>query len=211
MDDHVLATFTRRAEARAAAEQVARTFPDVAVRLGDTDDELDALVLGQRAEMDESMPAVSVGVMSGPQARGALVWGLVGLVAGALATVPVSLFVTAGDLPRWALGVFLALAGALGLSSATFVLGAARQAVKEGETTPEDPTAVVRVDADRERADEVIRVLVEAGARGARFVDAPVNRPPTSTVEAPRPMRGDPGARAGEGSDYDAGFSSDVR
>jgi hypothetical protein len=209
-DDHILATFTRRDEAVAAVQAAERAFPGVEVRLGDTDDALDALALGQRAEMAESMPAISVGVMSGPMARGALLWGFVGLVVGALLTWPVSLVVTAGDLPRWQLAIFMAMAGALGLSSATFVLGAARQAVKEGETVPEDPTAVVRMASRPDQAEDRLHFFVEAGARSARFVDAPVARPPTGTVEAPRPAPVDPAANHGEGSDYDAGFRSDV-
>jgi hypothetical protein len=209
-DDHILATFTRRDEAVTAVQAAARAFPDAEVRLGDADDALDALALGQRAEMEDSMPAISVGVMSGPMARGALLWGLVGLVVGAVLTWPVSLVVTAGGLPRWQLAIFMAMAGALALSSATFVLGAARQAVKEGETVPEDPTAVVRMASRPEQAEDRLRFFVEAGARSARFVDAPVARPPTDTVEAPRPAPVDPTANHGEGSDHDAGFRSDV-
>jgi hypothetical protein len=210
MNDHVLATFSRRVDARDAAARTERAFPGIHVRLGETDDALDALALGQRAEMDESMPAISVGIFSGPLARGALLWGLVGLVGGAALTVPLALFLDAGDMPRWQLALFLAMAGGLGVSSATFVLGAARQAVKEGETTPEDPTAVVRIDCPPEQADDLLRFLVGTGARHARFVDAPVSRLPSSQVEAPRPIRDDLKAKAGRGSDRDAGFRSDV-
>jgi hypothetical protein len=210
MKEHVLATFTRRAEAEAAVERTRAAFPGVPVRFGDTDDELDALALGQRAEMDESMPAVPVGVMSGPMARGALVWGLVGLVAGALLSLPVSALTDTGSWPRWQLAAFMALAGALGVSSAMFVLGAARQAVKEGETMPEDPTAVVRADCPPEQAGELIDLLTAQGARRARFVDAPVSRRPTAESEAPRSPHDDPAAHHGAGSDSDAGFRSDV-
>jgi hypothetical protein len=166
MNDHVLATFTRRADAEVAVERTRAAFPGVAARIGDTDDELDALALGQRAEMDDSMSAIPAGFMSGPMARGALVWGLVGL--------------------------------------------AARQAVKEGETVTEDPTAVVRADCPREQAGEIVELLIEQGARSARFVDAPVSRRPTSEVEAPRSPHDDPAAHHGDGSDSDAGFRSDV-
>jgi hypothetical protein len=136
---------------------------------------------------------------------------LVGLVGGAVLTVPLSLVVTTGGMSRWQLALFMGMAGALAVSSATFVRGAARQAVKEGETVPEDPTAVVQMASGPEQAGERLRFLAEAGARSARFVDAPVSRPPTDTVEAPRPARVDPAAAHGEGSDYDAGFRSDVR
>jgi hypothetical protein len=209
-DEHILATFTRRDDAVAAVRAAAEAHPGVDVRLGDTDDELDALALGHRAEMDESMPSISVGVLSGPMARGALLWGLIGLVAGALLAVPLSAVFTAGDMPRWQMAIFFAMAGALGLASATFVLGAARQTVKEGETVPEDPTAVVRMASSREQSEAHLRFFLDAGARNVRFVDAPVSRPPTATVEPPRPARRDPAADHGEGSDYDAGFRSDV-
>ena len=210
MNDHVLATFTRHDDAEAAARAVNRACTGVEARIGGSDDALDALALGQQAEIEESMPAISVGVMSGPMARGALIWGLVGLVVGALLAIPVTLLTDGRGWPGWQLAIFFALAGALGLSSATFILGAAARSVKEGETTPEDPTAVVRVDVSPDRADEVRRVLVEAGARSTRYVDAPVSRPPSSTVEAPRRPPTDPRVLHGTGSDYDAGFPSDV-
>jgi hypothetical protein len=222
MEDHVLATFTRPTEARAAAQRVEREL-GCPVRLGDTDDVLDALALGQRAEMDDSGPALPAGVMSGPFARGAALWSLVGALAGAVLTLPLGLLVQAGDLPRWQLAGLLMLVGAFAGGSVGFVLGAGRQAVKEGETTPEDPTAVIRVDTPPERADDAIRVLVASGARSTRLVDAPVHRPPASDVETPRPARRADRYETGPGSDdvrrrplssqadYDAGFGSDVR
>jgi hypothetical protein len=211
MNEHILATFTHRDEARVAADRARRELPGLVVHLGDTDDDLDAMALGQRAEMDESAPALPVGVVSGPLARGALVWGVVGLAVGALLTVPLALLIDTGELSRGRLILFLAMAGAFAGGTVAFVLGAGRQAVKEGATTPEDPTAVVRVDCPAERADEVIRFFAAAGARRAHFVDAPVSRPPTSEVERPRPIGDDAAAATGPGSDYDAGFTSDVR
>jgi hypothetical protein len=209
MSERVLATFTRRDDAEAAARR-ARQALGGAVRVGDPDDGLDALALGQREEMNESMGAVSAGIVSGPMARGALVWGFVGLVAGALVALPLASVIDAGDLPRWQLTVFVALVGAFAGGTAGLVLGAGRQAVKEGETTPEDPTAVVGVDVPAGQADEAIRLFVEAGARSARQVEGPVSRPPSGQVEPPRPIPGDPARRAGAGTDTDAGFSADL-
>jgi hypothetical protein len=207
---HVLATFTRRRDAEDAMASAGRRFPHYDVRLGDKDDALDAMALGQQSELDESVPLLSVGVISGPFARGALIWGLVGLVLGALLTIPVAIFVDTDGIPRWVLVLAFAAAGALGLSSATFILGAGRQAVKEGETTAEDPTAVIRVDVDAEQADEVMNFFVEASARSVRLVEQHVDRPPSSELEEPRPLPDDRDTKHGAGVDYDAGFTSDV-
>jgi hypothetical protein len=210
--EHVLATYTRRVDAVAAARQARRALPDDAtIHVGDTEDVLDALALEQRSEMEGTMPAFSAGLLSGPLARGALLWGLIGLVGGAALTLPISFFVSAGDLPAWQLALYLGLAGALGLASATFVLGAARQAVKEGSTVPEDPTAVVRIETTPEHAEDVVKLLVETGARHTRVVDAPVSRVPSSQIEPPRRPRDDPSAPFTGHSDYNAGFGSDGR
>lgn len=178
--------------------------------MGDKDDALDALARGQEAEIDESAAIISVGVVSGPNLRGALVWGIVGLVVGAALAVPFTLVVDDTGAPRWVFAVAFAAAGALGLSSATFLLGAGRQAVKEGETTPADPTAVVRVDTDADHADEVIELLIEESARRADFIAAPVGRPPSDDVEDPRSLPDDRDTTHGSGVEYDAGFRSDV-
>ena len=206
--DHVLATFTRPPRAQEVARRAQGEFPDHHVRLGDVDDDLDALVLAQRAELDQSIPMISGGIFTGPQARGAIKWGLIGIVVGAVLAAPVALLVDAG--PVWLLALFFAMAGALGLSSATFVLGAAARAIKEGETTPLDPTAVVRVDTGADDARAIVKFMIEAGARRAWFVQGQVARAPTEELEAPRPLRTDPSITSGTGSDYDAGFPSDV-
>jgi hypothetical protein len=121
-----------------------------------------------------------------------------------------ALFIDAEGGARWALTAAFAFAGALAISSFTFVLGAGRQAIKEGETTPEDPTAIVRVDVARDAADPVMELFVDAGARSVRFVDAPVPRPATSEVEAPRPSRPEPRTGSAQRRESDAGFESDV-
>jgi hypothetical protein len=209
MNGHLLATFTHQSDALAAVDRAQRELPDADIHIGDTDDALDALVLGQRREMAESIPAPAGGLFSGPFARGALVWGVVGVIIGALMTAPVSLFVDAGDLSRARLALLMAIVGALGLGSAAFVLGAARQAIKEGATMPIDPTAVVRLDGPG-RAEDAIRVLREAGARNTRLVEGPIDRVPTSDVEAPHAFPGDPADWFGSRSDSDAGFRSDA-
>jgi hypothetical protein len=210
LDQHVLATFTRRADAEAAVRAARARFPDGRPRLGDTDDALDALALGQQAEMSESLPVVSTGLFTGPFARGALVWGVVGIVVGAVIGLVLALFIDADDSARWALTAAFAFAGALAISSVTFILGAGRQAIKEGETTPEDPTAVVRVDVAPDVAEPVVALLTESGARSVRLVDAPVPRPPASEVEAPRPSHPEPRSGSVERRESDAGFESDV-
>lgn len=207
---HMLATFTRRRDADRAAGEVERQFPRTAVTVGAKDDALDAMTLGQRVEMDESLPMLGIGLIRGPLPRGALLWGLVGVVVGAAAAAPFSLIYDGRLLPRWQVALFFALAGALACSSATFVLGAARQAVNEGETTPEDPTAVVRVDVGPDQADPVLELLTDCGARQVRYLEHPVLRAPSSEFETPRGL---PDARAtsqGADPEHDAGLRSDL-
>jgi hypothetical protein len=211
IQEHVLATFTRRAEAAVAVERAAARFPDGNARLGDDDDALDALALGQEAEVGESTPILAAGIFTGPYARGALLWGAVGALVGAIVGVVLVLLMDAGDGPRWWLVGAFALAGALAVSSYTFVMGAGRQAIKEGETTPEDPTAVVRVDVRVADAQPVVELLGDAGARSVHLVDAPVPRRPTAEVERPRPSRPEPRSGSRQRDESDAGFRPDVR
>lgn len=205
---HVLATFTRSSEAGEAARAVQQRYPDADVATGDKDDELDALALGGRREMHESVPAF--GLFTGPFLRGALLWGAIGAVVGALLMVPLTAVVTMEGTSRWLIALLLAVIGALALSSAAFVLGAGRQAVKEGATTPEDPTAVVRVDVDADRAEEVIDFFAQYEPRTTRFIDQPVPRRSSDDVEDPRPLPDDRDTTHGAGRQYDAGFRSDV-
>src|SRR5436190_843122 len=80
VDPHALASITTRDDAEDAVRAVGRRFPDGRPRLGDANDALDALALSQEAEISESLPVVSTGLFTGPFARGALVWGVVGVV-----------------------------------------------------------------------------------------------------------------------------------
>lgn len=185
--DHILATFTRPSEAdRAATRLRAELGDDLDVVVGEQEDALDALAINQRAEMGDSMMAPSAALWSGPMVRGGLLWGVIGLVVGAVLALPMLLLV---DWPENERGVFVisvAAIGALALSSATFIIGAVRRAQKEGEFTPEDPWAVVRVTPGEGRFQAVADLLAEVGARSVRRVDGPVARRPSSDVETPR-------------------------
>jgi hypothetical protein len=208
MNAHVLATFTRRSDADEALARVRQQFPGLPARPGDREDELDALAIGQRAEMDADVPVVAVGFMSGSLARGALIGAVIGAVVGIAVAVPFALLAGSTDTPRPQLALWFGLAGALAVGTVGAVLGAGRQAVREGETTPQDPTAVVRVDSPAEQAKPVIAVLVEAGARSARYVDQPVPRRSGADVETPHglPEATAPGSR--DRRESDAGFGS---
>ena len=183
----VLATFTTRHQAGRAAEPLAGR-PDLDVSVGRKDDVLDALAVNQRAEVDDAM-TVAVGLWSGPMMRGAVLWGGVGLLVGALLALPFLLVLDWPEDQRWLFGVGIMAAGALGMSSAAFLIGAVRRAQKEGEFTPEDPWAVVGVRVAAGAEDPVIEALTEAGARSVRHLTAPVVRRDSSDVETPRASR----------------------
>lgn len=190
----LIATFTERDEAERAARGLdAEGGDEIDVVLADREDALDAMVMNQRAELGDAAMAPSAALWSGPMIRGALVWGVVGLVAGAVLALPILLFVDWPDEQRWLFFASVAVIGALGTASATFLVGGVRRAQKEGEFTPEDPWAVVKVRCPDPREDWVTQQLAAAGARSIRRLDAPVRRGPTEDVETPRVARG-PGA-----------------
>lgn len=185
--DVVIATFTRRPEAdRAASRLRTELGKDLEMRVGAREGVLDALAVNQRAELGDAAMAPSVGLWSGPMIRGALLWGLLGLVVGAVLAMPVLLFVDWPDTQRWTFVLSVAAIGALALSSVTFLMGAVVRAQHEGEFTPEDPWAVVRVDPRPGQAQVVISMLGEAGARSVRRLEGPVARPSSDDVETPR-------------------------
>jgi hypothetical protein len=185
--DTVIATFTRRATAeRAAAKVRAELGPDLVVAVGEREDVLDALAVNQRAEIGDAALAPSVGFWTGPMIRGGLLWGVVGLVVGAVLALPMLLVVDWPEDERWTFVLAVAAIGALALSSATFIIGAVRRAQKEGAFTPEDPWAVVRVEPREGQHAVVIAMLGEAGARSVRRLDGPVARRRSSDVEMPR-------------------------
>jgi hypothetical protein len=187
----VIATFTERDEAQAAARRLDAEGDDtIEVVLGDREDVLDALAVNQRAEIGDAAMAPSVSLWSGPMVRGALVWGVAGLVLGAALALPLLLVVGWPDDDRWLFVASVAAIGALGTSTVTFLVGAVRRAQKEGEFTPEDPWAVVKVRMPDERAAWVTEQLVEAGARSVRRLERAVRRPSSDDVETPRISHG---------------------
>jgi hypothetical protein len=118
--DTVIATFTRRATAeRAAAKVRAELGSDLVVAVGEREDVLDALAVNQRAEIGDAAMAPSVGFWTGPMIRGGLVWGVVGLLAGAVLALPMLLVVDLPEDERWTFVLSVAAIGALALSSAT--------------------------------------------------------------------------------------------
>lgn len=186
-NDTVIATFTRRPEAdRAGSRLRTELGSEVPVAVGEEEDVLDALAVNQRAELGDAAMAPSVSLWSGPMIRGGLSWGLAGLVVGALLALPVLLLVDWPDDQRWTFVLAVAAAGALAASSATFLIGAVRRAQKEGEFTPEDPWAVVRVAPREGQAQLVIDILTDSGARSVRRVRGPVARRSSAEVETPR-------------------------
>lgn len=185
--DTVIATFTRRPEAdRAASRLRAELGDEVPVAVGEHDDVLDALAVNQRAELGDAAMAPSVSLWSGPMIRGGLTWGLAGLVLGAVLALPILLLVEWPDQERWTFVLAVAAAGALAASSATFLIGAVRRAQKEGEFTPEDPWAVVRVTPREGQVQVVIDILSGSGARSVRRLEGPVARRSAGDVETPR-------------------------
>lgn len=118
--------------------------------------------------------------------RGGLVWGLVGLIVGAVLALPVLLVVEWPDSERWTFVLAVAAIGALATASATFLIGAVRRGQKEGEFTPEDPWAVVRVEPRPDQVKDVIDLLADTDARSVRRLDAPVARASSDEVEVPR-------------------------
>ncbi len=191
----VLATFTTRDEAGPAAEPLAGR-PGLDVSVGRKDDVLDALAVNQRAEVDDAAMTVAVGLWSGPMMRGAVVWGGVGLLVGAVLALPFLLVLDWPEGQRWLFGLGIMAAGALGVSSAAFLIGAVRRAQQEGEFTPEDPWAVVGVRVAAGAEGPVIEALTEAGARSVRHLTAPVARREQQRcgdpVGLPRPWPGRP-------------------
>lgn len=193
MDD-LIATFTRRDEADRAAARLRAEMPEAVLAVGEREDVLDALAVNQRAELgDPAMSQTSatfsgpmLALWSGPMMRGAVVGAVLGFLVGAVLALPLLLLV---DWPENERGVFVisvAVIGGLALSSATVIIGAVRRAQKEGEFTPEDPWAVVRVTPPQGGHDEVAALLGDAGARSIQRLQRPVQRHRTDDVETPR-------------------------
>lgn len=192
MDGSLMATFTRREEAGGAAARLRDAHPDLDVTVGDEQDALDALAINQRAELDDAAVVPPSSMVSGPMMRGGLTGAAIGFVVGAIAILPVLLLVDWPENDRGVFVITVAIVGGLAGSVVAFLVGMVRRAQREGEFTPEDPWAVVRVRPDRGRSwdDETVRAveeeLAEVGARSIRRVTAPVARPTGDDVETPR-------------------------
>jgi uncharacterized membrane protein len=142
----VLATFPDPEAAREAARRVRQSMPSASVRVGVRDDVLLAMHCSQEVEMNESVPMAPMGVVAGPFARGALVWGALGLVVGLVLAVPIGLLVPLDGASRTGVLLGVMLGGAIAGSVALGVYGAGRQPEIEGSGGVPDPRAVVRVD-----------------------------------------------------------------
>ena len=124
--------------------------------------------------------------------RGGLTGAAIGFVAGALLILPILLLV---DWPEDQSALFVItvmIIGGLATSACTFLVGMVRRAQREGEFTPEDPWAVVRVRPEDGGpwSDDMVQTveaeLAEVGARSIRRVTAPVARRSGDDVETPR-------------------------
>jgi hypothetical protein len=157
----VLATFTDREAAHEAARHLRQSVPSATVRVGARDDVTLALQCSQQVEMNESVPMAPMGVVAGPFARGAIVWGLAGMVLGAALAIPIGLIVPTGAASRTGVLLGIVLAGAIAGAVALGVYGAGRQPVVEGAGGVPDPRAVVRIDLPDGESDDRGREQVD--------------------------------------------------
>ena len=183
----VLATFSNRTTAERAASRVRAVVRGSRVAVDEDEDRLDALIAGQRREMDELVLSGPV-PMSGPEARGSLVWGVVGAVVGGLLGAAIGALVEVPSAPRWVMVVGAALAGALAFGAALFVYGGGHQPNVEGEVRSAAADVVVGVRTSAGDVDTVQKLLVEGGAVDVVRGDLQPERP-AEHIEAP-PRRG---------------------
>lgn len=170
----IIATFREAAAADQAAAGSRLIVGSGAVLVDRTEDRLRSLEAAQRRETAEAGP-VLVGFMTRPQARGALVLGTAGTIAGAVAGALLGLVVHLGDWPAIngviALGVLGAMAGGV----VGFVFGGGRQPEREGEgSTNRHPQGDIAIRVNVRGTDQraaVERHLVESGATDVVLVD----------------------------------------
>ena len=192
VDGSLMATFTRRDAAGGAAARLRQAHPELDVSVGEEDDALDALAINQRAELDDAAVVGPSAMWSGPMLRGGLAGAAIGFVVGAILILPILLLVDWPENDRVLFVITVAIIGGLAVSVVTFLVGMVRRAQREGEFTPEDPWAVLRVRPEGGGSwdDDVVATveaeLAEVGARSIRRVTAPVARPSGDDVETPR-------------------------
>jgi len=159
----LLATFPSLGDAERAARRVRLLVGDRRVDVGSQEDHVDALIASQRREMDELVIGGPV-PMSGPQVRGALLWGFGGAVAGAIIGAIIGVLLRADGAPQWTIALGCALAGALAASTAMFVYGGGHDPNAEGVIRSNARDVVVSVTAEPSEIDVVQHALVEEGA-----------------------------------------------
>jgi hypothetical protein len=133
MAPRLRATFTTPEDAEEATSRLRdRGVPADDIVVDDAGDRQHMLVRDQRRDV-EGAGQMPVDLVSPAQAKGALRYGLAGLVLGAVVVGALGLFMTLGEFPRMAsIGLF-ALVGAFAGASAGFVYGGGRQPEVDGE------------------------------------------------------------------------------
>jgi hypothetical protein len=133
---------------RAAADEAVRRLREQGVaasgiRVNDTDDRQHMLLRQQQLESERSVPVTGSNLFTPAQAKGALLWTVIGAVVGAVLGGGIGLVVSLGDLSQAASAGVLAAIGALAGGSAGFTYGGGRQPEVDGEVR--DPSVDVTV------------------------------------------------------------------
>jgi hypothetical protein len=183
----LLATFSSRSAAERGASRVRAVVRTSRVAIDRDDDRLDALIAGQRREMDELVLSGPV-PMSGPEARGSFVWAIGGAAVGAIVGAVIGSLVRVDPAPQWVMIMAATLAGALAFGAAAFVYGGGHQPNIEGEVRSTAADVVVGVSASPGDVGTVQQLLVEAGAVDVVRGDLQPERP-AEHIETP-PIRG---------------------
>lgn len=152
--------------AERAAARIERET-DATATLGDPRDQVRALGNEQVHDGEDTMGALSVGVVTGSQARGALFWGAVGLVIGASVGALIGLIPMA-DLNVGTRVIIWAIVGAFVGATPGFVFGGGRQPEIEGEVRDATSELSITVHPTDEKARAAAdRVLDEADLEAA--------------------------------------------
>jgi len=139
------------------------------ISVGDVDDRQHMVVHQQRSESDKTLMS-PVAIFTPAQAKGATLWGLIGIVVGAVVLGVVGLFVTLGDLERFMSVIVWAFIGALAFGSAGFVYGGGRQPEVDGEITKASAEVTIAVQPhDAEAARRAIEVIETSNPCDAEY------------------------------------------